>query len=132
MAATKPTAKPLPFAGIDGDKLIAAQQRNLDAFASASQIVVDGVKAIAQRQSEMFQTSVDLLISAGQTAWTGKPMDFKPGDQIESAKSNYQTAVANAKELTEIALKAHAEASDVLTRCVMANIDDLKSLAKAA
>ena len=42
MAATKPTAKPLPFAGIDGDKLIAAQQRNLDAFASASQIVARG------------------------------------------------------------------------------------------
>jgi phasin family protein len=132
MPATKPTAKSMPFPGFDADQMTAAQQRNLDAFASASQIVVDSVKAIAQRQSEIFQTSVDQMIAASQSAWTGKPVDFKPGDQIETAKAGYQNAVANAKELTEIALKAQAEASDVLTRCVMANIDDLKSLAKAA
>ena len=127
------TVKSLPpFPGFDGDKLTAVQQRNLDAFASASQIVVDGVKALAQRQSEILQTSVDQMVAVGQGAWTGKPMDFKPADQIETAKSQYQTAVANAKELTEIALRAQTEAADVLTKCVMANIDDLKSLAKAA
>jgi phasin family protein len=134
MATTKPTTvKPLPsFPGFDGDKLTSLQQRNLDAFASASQIVVDSVKAMAQRQSEIVQASVDQMVAAGQGTWAGKPMDFQPTDQIESAKSQYQTAVANAKELTEIALKAQTEAADVLTKCVMANIDDLKSLAKAA
>ena len=134
MATTRTTtAKSLPpFPGFDSDKLTALQQRNLDAFASASQIVVDGVKALAQRQSEILQASVDQMVAAGQGAWTGNPMDFKPADQIESAKSQYQTAVANAKELTEIALKAQTEAADVMTKCVMANIDDLKSLAKAA
>ena len=96
MTATKPT-KPLPFPGIDTDQMTAAQQRNLDAFASASQIVVDSVKAIAQRQSEIFQTSVDQMIAASQSAWTGKPVDLKPGDQIETAKAGYQSAVVNAK-----------------------------------
>ena len=51
---------------------IAAQQRNIDAFASASQIVVDGVKTIAQRQGEMMQSSVDQLMSAGQDAMAMK------------------------------------------------------------
>ncbi|MCE3246666.1 MAG: phasin [Geminicoccaceae bacterium] len=130
--ATKTTVKPLPFPMFDGDRVVAAQQRNLDAWASASQIVVDGVKAIAQRQSEMMQSSVEQWVATGQGAMNGKPADFKPADQIATVKSGYELAVTNARELAEIALKAQSEAVDVLTKCMMANIDDLKSLAKAA
>ena len=132
MAAKTTTSRPLPFQMLDGDRMIAAQQRTLDAWASASQIVVDGVKAIAQRQSEMMQSSIDQWVAKGQGAFNGKPADFKPADQIATAKSNYEAAVTNARELTEIAMKAQTEAVDVLTKCMMANIDDLKSLAKAA
>jgi phasin family protein len=128
----KPTTKTLPFPMFDADRLMAAQQRNLDAFASASQIVVDGVKALAQRQNEMMQASVDQFVAAGQGVFTGKPTDFQPGDQIAKAKSAYEIAIGNAKELAEIAMKAQSEAVDVLTKCALANIDDFKSLAKAA
>jgi hypothetical protein len=125
----KPTTKPLPFPIFDADRLSAAQQRNIDAFASASQIVVDGVKAMAQRQSEMMQASVDQFVAAGQGT---KTLDFQPGDQIANARSWYEAAVNHAKELVEIAMKAQGEAVDVLTKCAMANIDDMKSLAKTA
>lgn len=125
----KPTTKPLPFPMLDADRLTAAQQRNLDAFASASQIVVDGYKAMAQRQSEMMRASVEQFIGANGF---DRPMDFHPADQFATAKSMYEVAVNNAKELTEIAMKAQSEAVDVLTKCAMANIDDLKSLAKTA
>jgi phasin family protein len=130
--ATKTTVKPLPFQMFNGDRVVAAQQRNLDAWASASQIVVDGVKAIAQRQSEMMQSSVEQWVATGQGAMNGKPADFKPADQIATVKSGYEQVVTNAREIAEIAIKAQSEAVDVLTKCMMANIDDLKSLAKAA
>ena len=130
--ATKTTVKPLPFPMFDGDRMVAAQQRNLDAWASASQIVVDGVKAIAQRQSEIMQSSVGQWVATGQGAMNGKPAYFKPADQIATVRSGYEQAVNNARELAEIALKAQSEAVDVLTKCMMANIDDLKLLAKAA
>ena len=130
--AAKTTTKPLPFPMLDADRVMAAQQRNLDAFASASQIVVDGVKAMAQRQGQIMQSSVEQWLTAGQGAFNGKPAEFKPADQIATAKSTYEAAVNSAKELTEIAIKAQSEAVDVLTKCMMANIDDLKSLAKAA
>ena len=130
--ATKTSPKLPPFMMVDTDKVMAAQQRNLDAFASAAQIVADGFKAIAQRQSEIMQSSVDELVSAGQGAFAGKPADFQPADQMVKAKTAYEAAVGNAKELGEIAIKAQTEAVDVLTKCVMANIDDLKTAAKAA
>ena len=115
--AAKTTTKPLPFPMFDGDRMIAAQQRNLDALASASQIVVDGAKAIAQRQSEMMQSSVEQWVAHGPGRSERQAGEFKPADQIATAKSSYEAAVSNARELAEIAMKAQSEAVDVLTKC---------------
>jgi phasin family protein len=124
--------KALPFVPFDTETFMAAQQRNIDALASASQIVVDGVKTIAQRQGEMMQSSVDQLMSAGHDALAMKPTNLQPADQFAKAKAQYEAAVNNAKELAEIAMKAQGEAVAVLSKCVMANIDDLKSMSKSA
>lgn len=130
MAKTS-TFKPV-FPTFDADQFIALQQRNVDAFASAGQIVVDGAKAIALRQSEIMQSVVDEWLANGQQAMNGKPVDFKPADQVAKFKSSYEAAIANTKELSELALKAQSEALGVLTKCMVANLDDMKSLAKAA
>jgi phasin family protein len=133
MAKTSATSpRTLPFPMLDGDQFLAAQQRNVDAMTSASQIVVDGAKAFAQRQSEIMQSSVDQWVATGQQVWGGKPGEFKPADQIAQVKAAYETALGNSRELAEIAMKAQNEAFAVLTRAMMANFDDLKSLAKAA
>lgn len=126
----KASAKTTPFQTVDADKVLAAQQRNIDAFANASQIVVDGAKVLAQRQSELMQSSVDQWMAASQGAMTLKPGEFVPADQLTKVKTAYETAVANAKEMTEIAMKAQGEATSVLTKCFMANIDDMKAFAK--
>jgi phasin family protein len=125
-------AKALPFVPFDTETFMAAQQRNIDALASASQIVVDGVKTIAQRQGEMMQFSVDQLMSASHDVLAMKATDLQPVDQFAKAKAQYEAAVNNAKELAEIAMKAQGEAVAVLSKCVMANIDDLKAMSKSA
>ena len=128
--STKTTANATPFQTVDADKVLAAQQRNIDAFASASQIVIDGAKALARCQSEIVQKSVDQWMDASQGALALKPGELVPVDQITKVKAAYETAVANAKEMTEIATKAQGEATSVLTKCFMANIDDMKSFSK--
>ena len=126
----KTSAKATPFQTIDADKVLAAQQRNIDAFANAGQIVVDGAKVLAQRQSEIMQSSVDQWMAAGQGAMALKPGEFVQADQLTKVKSAYETAVSNAKEMTEIAMKAQGEAASVLTKCFMANIEDMKAFSK--
>ncbi|MEM7021885.1 MAG: phasin family protein [Pseudomonadota bacterium] len=125
-------AKPLPFMPFDTDAFVTAQQRNFDALANASQIVVDGAKTIAQRQGEMMQSSVDQMMTVGKSAMSMKPSEMQPADQFAKAKASYDVAVNNAKELTEIAMKAQGEAVAVLSKCVMANIEELKGLTKTA
>jgi len=126
------TSKTNPFAMFDADQFVAVQQRNVDAVTSAGQIVVDGVRALALRHGEMMQNGVDEFLSASHQVWGAKPGEHQPADQVAKAKTAYETAVNNARELTEIAVKAQNEAFGVLTRCWMANLDDMKSLAKTA
>lgn len=128
--SAKSSAKAAPFQTIDADKVLAAQQRNIDAFSSASQIVVDGAKALAQRQSELVQSSVDQWMAASQGAMTLKPGEFVPTDQLAKVKTAYEAAIANTKEMTDIAMKAQSEAASVLTKCFMANIEDMKAFGK--
>lgn len=128
--SAKTAAKNPMFQTVDADKVQAAQQRNIDAFSNASQIVVDGAKTLAQRQSELVQSSVDQWIAASQSAFTMKPGEFAPTDQVNKAKSAYENAVANSKEIADIAMKAQSEAAAVLTKCFMANIDDMKAFGK--
>jgi len=128
--SAKSSAKAAPFQTIDADKVLAAQQRNIDAFSSASQIVVDGAKALAQRQSELVQSSVDQWVAAGQGAMTMKPGEFVQTDQLNKVKTACESAVANAKEMTDIAMKSQSEAASVLTKCFMANIEDMKAFGK--
>lgn len=122
--------KPRPFMPFDTEAFVTAQQRNFDALANASQIVVDGVKTIAQRQGEMMQSSVDQMMMASKGAFKLNPSELQPADQLAKAKAGYDVAVNNAKELAEIAMKAQGEAVAVLSKCVMANIDELKVVAK--
>jgi len=131
MAKTTSTSK-TGFPMFDGDQLIAAQQRNVDAMASAGQIFADGAKAIAVRQSEMMQSAVEQWMGNGHKLFNAKPNELKPADQVADAKQAYESAVNNARELAEIAIKAQNEAFGVLTKAMMANLDDLKSLAKTA
>lgn len=130
------TAKSAPpkamFPTVDADQLLAAQQRNVDAMTSAGQIVVDGAKTYALRQGEMVQASVDQWMARGKQVFALKPMEFKPAEQVAEVKSAYEAAVANARELAEIAMKAQNDAMSVLTTCAAANLDDIKSLAKVA
>ena len=120
------------FPMFDGDQFIAVQQRNVDAMASAGQIFADGAKAIALRQSEMVQSAVEQWMGNSHKVFNAKPTEFKPADQVADARQAYENAVNNARELAEIAMKAQNEAFGVLTKCMLANLDDMKSLAKTA
>ena len=128
--ATKTPQTPVFF--FDPDRMIALQQRNVDAMTSAGQVMVDGYKALALRQSEMIQSGFGNFAGVSQKMLNGKAGENKSSEQIAEARNTYETTLANVRELTEIAVKAQHEAFDILAKCAVANFDDLKSLAKAA
>ena len=116
--------------GFDVTAVLEAQRRNVEALIAANQAATEGVQALAKRQSEIFQQSLD----AGKKAFAklgkaGSPQDAA-ANQAEIAKEVFEKAVANAGELTALVSKANTEAAEVITGRIAEGLDEIKEQAE--
>jgi phasin family protein len=112
----------------DIDAMIAAQRKNVEALTAANQVAFEGVQTIAKRQIEFARKAAEELSQvAKEMTAAGTPED-KLGRQAALAKEAFETAVANLRELSGIAQKANSEAVDLLSKRVVENLDEVKSV----
>ncbi|WP_027135232.1 phasin family protein [Geminicoccus roseus] len=117
-----------PAPKFDADLFAAAQKRNVEAFTGATQIFADGMRTLAQRQSEIAQASMKQFMADSQAFLTTKPTEVKPADVAGKVKTAYESAIANVQELGNIVVKAQTDALNVLNNAAVANFDDMKKV----
>jgi phasin family protein len=114
--------------GFDWEAIMAANRKNAEAFAQANQLAAEGVQAILRRQAEILKGSME---EANRTLKTmmgdGTPED-RLVRQAEVMKSAFEQAVANFRELTEMATKSNAEAFNVVNKRVSESLEELKGV----
>lgn len=116
--------------GFDVDAVLEAQRRNVEALTAANLAATEGVRALAKRQSEILQQSLD----AGKKAFAklgkaGSPQDAA-ANQAQVAKEVFEKAVANAGELTALVAKTNAETAEVITARIAEGLDEIKEQAE--
>ena len=117
-----PMMKPM-----DPNAMMAAQRRNIEAMTNAGQILADGARSFTQRQSEIMQARMSEFSSKAETYMKPqKPGEMDVQGSVDEAKSAYEQAVTDARELMEIVAKAQADAMQVMNRCMLANLEELK------
>jgi len=120
--STLPMMKP-----VDTDAVMAAHRRNVEAMTSAGQILADGVRSFAQRQTEIVQTRFSEFNSKAETYLKPeKATEVDLKGRVDDVKSVYEQAVSDTRELMEIVTKAQADALHVMNQCVLANLEDMK------
>ena len=116
--------------GFDFGAIFDIQRKNIEAFTAASQTFTQGLQTVAQRQSEIARQQLEQfqgLLTV--TAPTAKVEDnvVKQADLVKAA---YEKNVANARELRDILTKVTTETSDILSRRVVAGLDEIKAAAQ--
>ena len=113
---------------LDFDAVFALQRKNVEAFTAANQLAFDGIKAVAQRQAEIARKAFEEFgkVTKELTA-AGTPED-KFVRQADLAKAAFEDALANLREVLETLQKSHSDAVEVLSKRVVANIDDVKAV----
>ncbi|MGD1878397.1 MAG: phasin family protein [Kiloniellaceae bacterium] len=101
--------------GLDAQSLVEYQKRNLEAFTSANKIAMEGVQALVRRQAEIVRKSVEDASKALSELNAAETPQDKFAKQAELAKEAYEAAVANLRELTEMANKSNGEAADLIS-----------------
>jgi len=126
MSATKGFSLP----GFDFGAVFDMQRKNIEAFTAASQTFTQGLQTVAKRQSEIARQQVEqfqsLLTNAAPTA----KVEDNLVKQADLVKAAYEKNVSNARELQDILTKVTTEASDILSRRVVASLDEIKTVAQ--
>jgi phasin family protein len=101
--------------GVDAQALVEYQKRNLEAFASANKIALEGFQAVIRRQAEIVRKGVEDASKALSDLNAAETPQDKLVKQVELAQEAYEAAVANLKELTEMASKSNGEAANLIS-----------------
>ena len=123
-------AKLFQVPGFDANTFVEFQHRNLEALNAANQTLVQGLRTVAQRQGKLVQQSVKQF----QDLVSFKPSSTSVTEtlvkQIDVTKTSYEKNVTNARELGDIVAKVGLEAADILSRRVVASLDEVKAAAR--
>lgn len=114
----------------DLEALSAANRRNLEALTAANKVALDGAQAVARRHMEIVQQTMAEMTEAMKTLAAPGAPQAKAAQQAELAKSAYQHAVANLKELGDLIQRSNAEAMDLVNKRFTEALDEVKALAQ--
>ena len=114
------------LSGVDMEKVVASQRRNLEALTAANQLAVEGMQAIARRQAEIFRQVMEEGSAAMKDVMgAGSPED-KAARQTELTKEAFKRAIGNMRELAEMVAKSQNEAFEVINKRVTDSLDELR------
>lgn len=116
----------LPFPHIGA--LTAAHRKNAAAWTGASQVMVDCLQLLAQRQAELFKTTIDNYSKVTGSVLAGTSSEEKATNQAATTRHAYVSTVSHLRELSDIAVKANVTAVDMLNARITEAFDELKSV----
>lgn len=116
--------------GIDVDAVVATHRKNVEALTQANQLAVEGIQAVARRQTEIMRQAINEA-SALVLDWTrpGAPEE-RVAASVDAAKQAFEKGLANARELNGLTTKASTDVFDVFARRVSESFDEVRLYAE--
>jgi phasin family protein len=111
--------------GVNWPELMASQQKNLQALAKANQVLVEGAQAVMRREIEILQKSMAELADASKGMMQGDPA-AQASKRLELARTSFEAAVQNMRELAEVAGRSNREALEVINQRALESFEEIK------
>lgn len=112
--------------GVDVSALMEAQRKNVEALQQANQKAYAGALALAQRQAEILEETVREWQNAAKEL-TGKGSGENVATkQADLARKAIEQALANMRELAEMAVQSQREAYEVIGKRVQNGIQEFR------
>jgi phasin family protein len=116
----------LLFSGLEVETMFASQRRNVEAIMQANRLAFDGVQAVWRRQLDFVQEAVEgSTTHLSDLAPPSRPLNEKFAKHAEYSKQAFEKNLANARELTEIAIKMTTDATNIINQRVCDGFDEV-------
>jgi phasin family protein len=117
--------------GLDVEAILAAQKKNVEAMIGANQIVAEGYQAVAKRQAELAQTTLQETQARVTDLMTDASPEGRMAKQAEMVKTGIEQASQSMHEVSEVLRKSQTEALALIKRRMDESVDEIKEF-KAA
>ena len=112
--------------GVDWSELMAAQQKNLQALTKANQLMVEGAQAVIRREVEILQKAMAELAEASREMMQQGDPKAQAGKRLELARTTFEAAIQNMRELAEVAGRSNREALEVINKRALESFEEIK------
>jgi phasin family protein len=112
----------LPF--LPTSALSEAHRKNAAALTNASQVVVECLQTLAQRQAQLFKSTIDDYSKVTRDVLAGTSFEERVTNQADISRH----FVGHLRELSDIAVKANVTAIDILNGRITEAFEELKSV----
>ena len=113
--------------GVDWQELMASQQKNVEALTKANQVLFEGAQAVVQREVEILQKAMQEFAEASRELMQEGDARLQAQKRLELAKTSFETALQNMRELAELATRSNHEALEVINRRAVESFEEIRS-----
>lgn len=110
--------------GIDMSAIVEARRKDIEAVVEANKAAYEAMQALARKQTEMLTQAMQGI---QQTAKSGAGF-MDPAKQTELVRKAYEKALADMKELAEMARQSQTEAMSHITERAEEHMKEIKKL----
>ena len=112
---------------LDVETLVSTQRKNVEAFAAANRLAVEGIQAVMRRQLEIFRQTVDDTASTIRELSQAQGPQERASKQLDLMKAAYDQALENMSELGDMLRRSNTEAAELIKNRVDDTLDELKN-----
>jgi phasin family protein len=117
----------LKIPSFDVGRIMEHHQKNLDAMGRSLQAMASGASAMASKQREIFEGAMkDIADLAKEYKPSGSPQEVF-AKQAEFGKKAMEAAIANTRDLAELAQKSGADALKIIHERMQESYDEIRS-----
>lgn len=117
--------------GVDGEALIAAQQKNMDALVEANKAAAAGYQDLFKKQISIFEETMAEARKHLKAFDTTKIDPDAAKAQTELMRAAFEKALANMQALADGAQKANADAYEIVAARIRESLSELRDMASS-
>ena len=114
--------------GLDMAPIIESRRKDMEALVEANKATYDAMQALARKQTEILSQAMQRIQDSAKAMAVGGAGATAPAKQTELARDAYQKALADMKELAEMARKSQVDAMAIITQRATQSLEEMKKL----
>jgi len=113
--------------GVDINAIVEARRKDVEALTHANQVAYESMQALARREAEILQQTMAEWQGA-MAGMAGKTPQEMAARGTELATQAFGRALANMRELAEMASNSQSQTYEILNRRFQENLEELRKL----